>query len=115
MNKLKMLTAATMLGLAATLGATESTKPAAADATATAPIAGAATEIQTTADPQFAALDTNGDGSLVQGDFPVGHDLDSDLFMSFDTDSDQRLSAAEYSIYAGKPITATDVEEEDAE
>ncbi len=59
-------------------------------------------------DTSFAALDRNGDGVLVQDEFPAGHDLATDLFSAFDTDNDQRLTPAEYRLYASNANQSVD-------
>lgn len=117
MNSLTSLAASTLLCIAASAGAADSAQPINDKATA-APVTLASASLKSVPiDPRFAAMDKDGDGSLLQGDFPAGHDLGTDLFASFDTDSDQRMSRAEFTVYAGGNVSdaASEEEEEEAE
>ncbi len=105
-----VLAAATMFGLVAGIGATEAAKSA-TGTVAAAPVAQSAASV----DPRFAVLDTDGDGSLLQGELPAGHDLGTDLFAAFDTNQDLRISSAEFAVYAGGSNDAVEGDEEESE
>lgn len=108
MKALTPLAAATLLGIAASAAAAAEPQKAAVDA---APAS--ATHASSSIDPRFAAMDKDGDGSLLQGDMPAGHDLGTDLFSAFDIDKDQRISRAEFAVYAGGPDDSAEGEEEE--
>lgn len=95
-----VLTAATLFGLSAGIGAAEQPRTTTTASVATPLVSTTATK-SLAIDPRFAALDKDGDASLLQSDIPAGHDLSTDLFASFDTDQDQRISSAEFAVYAG--------------
>ncbi len=116
LHKLGVLTAATLFGLAVSTGAsaTEQTKPLADTATNPA-VVDTAPNTSVSIDPRFTVLDKDGDGSLLQSDVPASHDLGTDLFAAFDTDKDQRLSSAEFAVYAGSNDAAVEEEEEEEE
>ena len=115
MNKLTVMTAAALFGLAAAAGATEQPNKPMTERATTPPVVDTATNTSVAIDPRFTALDRDGDGSLLQGDLPADHDLSTDLFASFDTDKDQRLSSAEFGVYAGSNDADMEEEEEEAE
>jgi len=100
MNPLTALSVTTLFALAASAAAAEQSKPALARST-TPPVVEATAKVGVAVDPGFSALDKDGDASLLQTDFPTAHDLSTDLFAAFDTNSDQRLSSAEYAVYSG--------------
>lgn len=104
MKALTTLAAATLFGIAAS---------AVAAAEAQQVTTKAATSTSRSVDPRFAAMDKDGDGSLLQGDMPAGHDLGTDLFAAFDIDKDQRISSAEFAIYAGGPDDSAEGDEEE--
>lgn len=113
MNQLTALSAATLFALAAGVSAGEQAKPAAG--ASIAPTVAIAAVEAAKPDAGFAALDKDGDASLLQTDFPTAHDLSTDLFAAFDTDKDQRLSSAEYVVYSGGRADDDSAEDEEEE
>ena len=112
MNQLTALSLTTLFALAASAAAAEQSKPALSRST-TPPVVEA--NVGVAVDPGFSALDKDGDASLLQTDFPTSHDLSTDLFAAFDTNSDQRLSSAEYAVYSGGRAEDDSAEDEEEE